>query len=117
VEIVGLEGLTPGQINFELQAGARFVVFQCCISIVVMSFKQTSDIYFIRPGESRFAERLLFSLGSLVLGWWGIPWGPIWTISTIVTNCRGGQDVTAEVVRSLNARGSAPPGMNSSGDR
>jgi len=36
-----------------------------------------------------------------VLGWWGIPWGPIWTISTIVTNLRGGRDVTNEVVRSM----------------
>ena len=36
-----------------------------------------------------------------VLGWWGIPWGPIWTISTIVTNLRGGRDVTNDVVRSM----------------
>ena len=108
-DIVGLDNLTPERLNLEIQAGGRFVIFQCCISIIVASFKETSNIYFIRPGENAFIKGLPFSLGSLLLGWWGIPWGPIWTISTVVANCRGGRDVTAEVVRSLNAQSFAPP--------
>jgi len=24
------------------------------------------------------------------LGWWGIPWGPIYTIASLVRNARGG---------------------------
>jgi len=66
-----------------------------------MSFKRASNIYFVRPGENAVTKGLPFSLISLVLGWWGIPWGPIWTISTIVTNLRGGRDVTNDVVRSM----------------
>lgn len=101
--IVGIEGMTAEQINMELRAGGRFVVFQYCISVIVVSFKRGSSIHFIRAGESAFGKGVLFSLVSLVLGWWGIPWGPIWTISTVVRNSRGGLDVTAEVVRGLNA--------------
>lgn len=101
--IKGIEGMTAEQLNLELSAGARFVVFQYCISVIVVSFKRGSTIHFIRAGESAFGKGVLFSLCSLLLGWWGIPWGPIWTISTIFRNSRGGLDVTNEVVRSLNA--------------
>ena len=107
MDIVGVEGLTLDQVNHEVRAGARFVIFQYCFSIIVMTFKRGSSIHFIRSDQNAFARGAPFSLISLILGWWGIPWGPIWTISTIVTNCRGGRDVTAEVLRSLE-RGTAP---------
>jgi hypothetical protein len=31
------------------------------------------------------------SLVSALFGWWGFPWGPIWTISSIFTNAVGGR--------------------------
>ena len=37
-----------------------------------------------------------FTLLTLVLGWWGIPWGPIYTIGSIYTNFNGGKDVVSE---------------------
>jgi hypothetical protein len=101
-KIVGADGMTVDQLNFELQSGAKFVVFQYCISILVMTFRRGSDVYFIRPGEAAVSKGLLYSVISLVLGWWGIPWGPIWTIGSLVTNFRGGKDVTKEVISSLN---------------
>lgn len=86
MRIVGIENLDGSQIAGHVQAGARFVLFQYCISVVVMTFKRSSDVYFIQPGESTFQKSLPFTLCSLFLGWWGIPWGPIWTVSTIVTS-------------------------------
>jgi hypothetical protein len=80
------------------------VVFQYCGSIVVLSFKRASDIHFVKGDESTFRKGAGFSCISLLLGWWGIPWGPIWTISTLITNCRGGRDMTSEVLRALSAR-------------
>ncbi len=103
VKIIGLDGLTTDQVNFELQSGGRFIVFQYCVSILVMTFKRSSSVYFVRSGESLAGKGVAFSMCSLLLGWWGIPWGPIWTVSTIFRNSRGGLDVTAEVSQSLNA--------------
>lgn len=100
MKLVGMEGMTDQEIRLELQRGARFVVYQYCISILVMTFKRPSNICFVRAGESRVTKGLPFVLLSLVLGWWGIPWGPIWTISTTVTNLSGGRDVTTEVLAS-----------------
>ncbi|WP_256364380.1 hypothetical protein [Nostoc piscinale] len=38
---------------------------------------------------------------SLFLGWWGIPWGIIYTIQSVVTNLQGGKDVTPQVMSAL----------------
>jgi hypothetical protein len=38
-----------------------------------------------------------------------IPWGPIWTISTLAANLRGGRDVTTAVLDSVSSRPLAAP--------
>ena len=101
--IRGIENMNDEQIVAEVKIGARFVVFQYCISILVMTFKRGSNVYFIRPGEGTFSKSVPFSLLSLFLGWWGFPWGPIWTISTIAKNLGGGLDVTNMVLRPPSA--------------
>jgi hypothetical protein len=100
--IKNIEGLSNADINRELSQGAKFVVFEYSISILVMSFKRSSDIYFKKAGEPMFGQRFGYSLISLIFGWWGIPWGPIYTIWSLVTNLSGGKDLTKEVLASLN---------------
>ena len=102
MKILGTETMSTDEVNFELQRGARFVIYEYCISLLIITFKRSSDIYFIRMGESRIGKGLGFSLISLFLGWWGIPWGPIYTITSFVTNFGGGKDVTPEVLASFN---------------
>jgi len=104
LKIRGTETMTPDALRFEIEHGGRFVVYGYCISILVLSFKRVSGIYYIRPDESAFGKGIIFSLISLTCGWWGIPWGPIWTIATVVRNCRGGLDVTEQVAKALTAR-------------
>ncbi len=101
MRIIGIDNMSPEQLKGEVAAGGRFVIYQYCISVVVVSFKRGSDVYFIRAEDNAVTKGLLFTLCSLVLGLWGIPWGPIWTVATVVTNLRGGRNVTAEVLRSL----------------
>lgn len=102
MKIVGMEGLTVDQLNFELKRGAKFVIFQYAISVVVMSFKRASNIYFIRAGESTIGKSIGFTLLTLVGGWWGIPFGPIYSVQALATNFRGGKNLTKEVIASLN---------------
>ena len=67
----------------------------------------------IQPDDSRFRLGLRYSLISLLFGWWGIPWGPIWTLGTVFKNLGGGVDVTANVLSALNAAAPIPqaPGV------
>ncbi len=83
VKIVGVEGISGSELNMYLQSGGKFVVYQYCISILIMTFRRSSDIFFIRPGESAVTKGLPYTLLSLVLGWWGIPWGPIHTVGAL----------------------------------
>ena len=103
MKIKGIEGLTADQIKWELDRGGRFVFFEYCISVIVMTFRQPSDVYLIKQGESPVNKIIGFSLISLFLGWWGIPWGPIYTVGTLVTNLKGGKDVTNEVLAAASA--------------
>jgi hypothetical protein len=108
MKILGIDNMSSEQLQEELSRGGRFVVFQYCISIFVMSFKRSSNIYFVPAGTSSMGHGAPFCGLSLLLGWWGIPWGPIWTLGTLFKNLAGGTDVTADVVRSLQGRGPIP---------
>jgi hypothetical protein len=102
-KIINMEGLTADQLNREIQNGAKFVIFQYCISIIILTFKRPSGIYFIRANESVIKHSISFTLLSVLFGWWGIPWGPIYTIGSLHTNFSGGKDVTAEVLNTINS--------------
>lgn len=97
MKIQGIEGMSCDRLQFELHRGAKLVFYQYAISVLVMSFRRSSDVYFIPAGESAVKKGLPWSLISLVAGWWGIPWGPIFTVQSLVTNFKGGKDVTAEL--------------------
>jgi hypothetical protein len=104
MKIVGIEGMTSDQLQQAVTQGGRFVVYQYCISVLVMSFKRSSSVHFVPAGESAFKPGAKFVALSLLAGWWGFPWGPIWTISTVFSNSRGGIDVTSEVLTALAPR-------------
>jgi hypothetical protein len=99
--IVGIDGMSPQQIAFEVQRGATFVQYQYCVSALVITFKRGTDIYFIRAGESRAMKGLGWMLLTLLAGWWGIPWGPIYTVQSLWVNLHGGHDLTAQAVNAL----------------
>jgi hypothetical protein len=101
--IKNLNGITDQELLEEIRNGAKFVVYQYCVSILIMTFKRGSDIYFIRSGESALKPGLPFTALTFFFGWWGIPWGPIYTIGSFITNFSGGKDITHEVLASMNA--------------
>ncbi|MBS1914176.1 MAG: hypothetical protein JST22_19465 [Bacteroidetes bacterium] len=103
MQIIGIEGMTASDLNDELQRGGRFVLFHYCVSVVVMTFRRSSDIYFIRAGESTAGTSIKYTAISILMGWWGLPWGPIHTVSSLFTNFGGGKDVTGEVIALLNS--------------
>ena len=108
-KIIGLEDIqSGGQLQQELAQGAKFVIYQYCISLLVITFRRSSDIYFIRHEENAIVKGIPFILLSLVLGWWGIPWGPIYTIQSLWVNFNGGKDVTKEVIASMMSTSQTP---------
>jgi hypothetical protein len=97
MKIQGIEGMSPDQIRFELHRGAKFVFFQYCVSAILITFRRSSPVYFIPAEQNTFAKGMPWILLTLVAGWWGIPWGPIFSVQALVVNLKGGKDVTAEL--------------------
>ena len=111
MKIHGAEGLLPENIRDEVNRGGRLVIHMYCVSILVMTFKRASGVRLVKAGHSPAWNGLPFTLISLFCGWWGFPWGPVYTIETMYRNLSGGIDVTDEVLKALlpaAARTAAP---------
>ncbi|HEX8315535.1 MAG TPA: hypothetical protein VF609_11105 [Flavisolibacter sp.] len=101
MKIKGIDGMTIAELQDEINRGGKFVLYTYCVSVIVMSFKRPSAIHFIKSGESAFVKGLPYNLVSFFFGWWGIPWGIIYTFGCLFTNIGGGKNVTTEVLQSI----------------
>ena len=97
MRIRGAAGLSWEEVDAELAAGGRLVVYEYCISLIILTLRRPTDIYLLRAGEWGLVRGLPYSLISLLLGWWGIPWGIIYTPLTLITNFSGGRDITSQI--------------------
>jgi hypothetical protein len=101
MKITGIDQLSLVEIEAELELGGRFVYYQYCISLLLVTFRQPSNIVFLRADERGVARGLPYTFVTLLLGWWGLPWGPIYTAGALLCNLAGGNDVTLAVRRFL----------------
>jgi hypothetical protein len=97
MHIRGIDRLTPAELERELCAGGRFVFFEYCISLIAVTLRRPTDVYFLRADQYAIPRALPYIIVSLLLGWWGLPWGLIYTPLTLFTNLSGGRDVTHQV--------------------
>lgn len=79
----------------ELQTkGYKLISYDYVISIIVLSFRLQAQI---KIEDSSIIKRFLwgipFTAISIVLGWWGLPWGLIYTPFAIFKNTLGGINV------------------------
>jgi hypothetical protein len=109
MKIQGIEGLGFDQIQQEVARGGKFVTYSYCFSVVVMTFRRSTGIYFIRSGENAAAKGMQWTLISLFAGWWGFPWGLIYTPMALIQNFKGGKDVTREVMGQMMQSAATPP--------
>jgi len=101
VRIEGIDDLGPAELIAEIDRGGRFVFFEYCISLMIFTLRRATPVTFLRSDESGWLRGLPYTLLSLVLGWWGVPWGIIYTPLCLATNLAGGCDVTPQACASL----------------
>lgn len=97
MEIYGLGDRSVAQLERELRNGGKFVVYLWVVSLLIVTFKRPSAVHYIAPRESALTRGLPYTLCSVLFGWWGIPWGIIYTGQAILENSTGGKDVTDEM--------------------
>jgi hypothetical protein len=75
--------------------------FKMAVSMLVVSYRFVSAPV---PEHRALGAGAAYTLVSMLLGWWGFPWGPIFTLEALFTNLTGGKRTTVgELI------GAAPP--------
>ncbi|MFM9266504.1 hypothetical protein [Tychonema sp. BBK16] len=82
----------------------KYVIYRYAISLWIVTFYRSSRAYRVSGKKGAILRGLPYSFVSLILGWWGIPWGPIRTIQSLIVNFGGGETV----IEPRNAFGNYP---------
>jgi hypothetical protein len=101
MRIKNIDGMSADDLQQEVKQGGRFVFYPFTISLIVVTFKRTSGVYLVQGKENKMIRALPYLLVSALFGWWGIPFGPKYTLESIGANLRGGKDVTDEVMETV----------------
>ena len=109
MQIRGAENLTPAELAAELAAGGRLVFYEYCISLIFLTLRCPSAVHLLRRGDSGLVRGLPYTVLSLLLGWWGIPMGVLYTPLVLFTNLSGGCDVTEELWPALQGTADGRP--------
>jgi hypothetical protein len=104
----GAEGMSDRDVAALIAQGARVIVFSYCISALVITFRRSATVL-VRPGQSALGAGMPYTLLSAVAGWWGFPFGLIFTPISIIQNLSGGKDVTGHFRAALS--GPPAPGL------
>ncbi len=89
----------------------RMRAYLICYSLIFFTSKSPAPV---RPvcDSCRVTAGLPYSLLSLLFGWWGIPWGPIYTVQSIIQNFRGGAVVPTAPPEAIKSAAEAQPGQD-----
>lgn len=79
--------------GLRVHAGTELTQFVLAASVILLSMKIPSRAYVVAQDRIRLVQ-VMYSLASLVCGWWGIPWGPVYTVQAVAKNLAGGHRLT-----------------------
>lgn len=82
-----------------VMAGKRYVVYPYVASLLILTFRRSM-------GSVRLVETGSWPMGPLfgaatittLFGWWGFPWGIIWSPLALFNLWRGGSDATKDIL-------------------
>lgn len=89
-----IPGMTVLELTHQLEDGAIGVRYEYCLSPVVATLRYQSRVHLTHSWEMRVLRGIPYSLLAVLLGLWGLPWGPVLTLRACWVNLCGGVDVT-----------------------
>ena len=75
--------------NVPVKYDSYVTQYQICTSFLFVTFKEPTG-YILDRSSNKFYVNFIATTVTVFMGWWGIPWGPIYTIQTIFRNLGGG---------------------------
>lgn len=89
------EGKSKQRLVGAIQSGYRVVRYPYVVSFIFITLRLQSPPYLVPPND-RSSGPGKYSLLSMFAGWWGIPFGPIYTLQALASVNNGGKDVSDE---------------------
>ncbi|MDB5306873.1 MAG: hypothetical protein JWO38_1075 [Gemmataceae bacterium] len=102
--------VASSDVRARIQEGWRCVRFEHCLSFLFVTVRRQSGVYLTENWRERYLRGMGYSVLSLLLGPWGVPWGLVWTVRAVWTNLTGGVDVTDDILAQLEGRTYVPCG-------
>jgi hypothetical protein len=99
------ETAAAGEKGLPWGPGERLVFFECCVSLVLVTLRRPSRPVRVRSLAGALLRGLPWTLATLLLGWWGVPWGFVYTPLALATNLSGGRALTADEWRCWREEG------------
>lgn len=96
-----LRSFSRDELREAINDGARCVTFQYCYSLL-HTFHGQTDIWVVYDWMDGVRTGFWHTLGTSLFGWWGV-YGLILTPICLFQNLRGGNDVTAQVLATLES--------------
>lgn len=75
----------------------ELVRFTTVVSMVLMTFRTPSRFY-VKGVESTGWANAAYTTATFLLGWWGFPWGLIYTPAALYRNLSGGERVSVDAL-------------------
>lgn len=91
------------EVRIHSNAKGKFVTYQWIIPLpLFMPVKRLSKVYFVNSLSEQKHYAKKYNLINLLIGWWGLPFGPVFLWKSIFLNNKGGMDVSDDVLLNLN---------------
>jgi hypothetical protein len=105
--------------NYKVTPNTVLAQYQACVSLLLLTLRFRSPRRIVGSPENQ-STRIVYTLISAVAGWWGIPWGFVYTPQAIYRNLKGGYrqtvkellpNLAAEIARANKKLGSRASDM------
>jgi hypothetical protein len=97
------QDLSLDALKKKVEQGSRFIVLPYCISVLfAITLRRFSPAILIHHDEELEVYQRKYKLITWLLGWWGFPWGPVYSLRYLKVIKSGGIDVTEEVILNID---------------
>ncbi len=90
------------ELMLDIEKGWRFVVFSYVFSIIILTFKRPTQMYYIKSQEWALKRSFPYIISTSLLWWWWVPWWPIYSTWSLYDNLRWWTNVTESILSNLS---------------
>lgn len=81
------------EVYNRIENGSRLVKYTWVVSLLFVTFNNDTKLFLVNKNQKGVRQGIIFSIITILFGWWGIPSGPGRSIKALKSNFSGGNKV------------------------